>query len=53
MKKILFIFLFLFAIMGCQGNKEVSDNNLESPPSTSSDVNDSKLEAPPSIPELK
>jgi len=52
MKKILFIFLFLFAITGCQVNKE-SNNDLESPPTPPSlDKNNTKLQTPPNIPSL-
>jgi len=54
MKKILFIFLFLFAVTGCQVNKEVSNDDLESPPTPSElGKNNSKLQTPPDIPELK
>jgi len=47
---------FLFTITIWQINKEVSNDDLESPPTPPAELeekNNSKLETPPSIPELK
>ena len=54
MKKLLFFFLFLLAITGCQVNKETSNNDVESPPTPPElEKNNTKLQTPPAIPKLK
>ena len=51
MKKLLFFFLFLVAITGCQVNKE--ENNVETPPTPPElEKNNTKLQTPPAIPSL-